>query len=111
MISSHELEKIILFYKDRSKAIDLEEIKTIFNDSSSNTLDTMTISVMYGKTSKCSKIVYKLLSEGLNPISIIRNLVNYCRVQNKIEMKKGNTFEKSVAVLRPPLFWKDKNNF
>ncbi len=113
MISSHELEKIILFYKDRSKAIDLEEIKTIFNDSSSNTLDTMTISVMYGKTSKCSKIVYKLLSEGLNPISIIRNLVNYLkRVQNtKIEMKKGNTFEKSVTVLRPPLFWKDKNNF
>ena len=32
MISSHELEKIILFYKDRSKTIDLDEIKEINNN-------------------------------------------------------------------------------
>ena len=29
----------------------------------------------------------------------------------KIEMKKGNNFESAIKNLKPPLFWKDKDNF
>ena len=69
--------------------------------------------VMYGNTSKSSKILSKLLSEGASPISILRSLMKYLiRLQKtKIEMKKGNNFEQSIKTLRPPVFWKEKDNF
>ena len=69
--------------------------------------------IMFGNTSKSSKIINKLLSEGASPISLIRSLINYLlRVQQtKIEMKKGNNFDSSIKILKPPVFWKDKDSF
>ena len=113
MISKLELEKIEIFYKNSNSKINLEEIKILLNDSSSQNLNKMNEHVMFGNTSKSSKIIDKLLSEGTSPISIVRSLINYLlRVQKtKIEMKKGNNFESSIRILKPPVFWKDKGNF
>ena len=113
MISYNELEKISLFYKNADNAPNLEEVKNLLNDSSSNNLQKMNESVMYGNTTKSSNIISKLLSEGNNPISILRSLINYLkRLQKvKVEMKKGSNFDSSIKFLRPPLFWKDKDNF
>ena len=113
MISFNELQKISLFYANTDTAPNLEEVKNLLNDTSSNNLQKMNESVMYGNTTKSSNIISKLLSEGNNPISILRSLINYLkRVQRvKVEMKKGNNFDTAIKFLRPPLFWKDKDNF
>ena len=113
MISFNELQKISLFYANDDTTPNLEEIKNLLNDASSNNLQKMNESVMYGNTVKSSNILSKLLSEGSNPISILRSLINYLkRVQKvKVEMKKGSNFDNAIKFLRPPLFWKDKDNF
>ena len=113
MISFNELQKISLFYANEDTTPNLEEIKNLLNDASSNNLQKMNESVMYGNTVKSSNILSKLLSEGSNPISILRSLINYLkRVQKvKVEMKKGSNFDNAIKFLRPPLFWKDKDNF
>tara|TARA_A100001035_G_scaffold187380_1_gene149470 strand:+ start:809 stop:1834 length:1026 start_codon:yes stop_codon:yes gene_type:complete len=113
MISKHELEKIGLLYKDSKSKIKLEEIRVLLNDSSSQNLNKMNEYVMFGNTNKSSKIVDKLLTEGASPISLVRSLSNYMlRVQKtKIEMKKGSNFDIAIKSLRPPVFWKDKDNF
>jgi DNA polymerase-3 subunit delta len=113
MISKRELEKIEMFYKNSNSKIKLEEIKILLNDSSSQNLNKMNEHVMFGNTSKSSKVISKLLSEGTSPISLVRSLINYLlRVQQtKIEMKKGNNFDSSIKILKPPVFWKDKDNF
>ncbi len=113
MINKGELEKIEIFYNQSKDTIELEDIKKILNDSSSQGLSNMNENVMYGKTSKSSKIINKLLSEGTSPISLIRSLTNYLlRIQQtKIEMKKGNNFDSSIKTLRPPVFWKERDNF
>ena len=113
MISKRELEKIEIFYKNSNSKIKLEEIKILLNDSSSQNLNKMNEHVMFGNTSKSSKVINKLLSEGASPISLVRSLINYLlRVkQTKIEMKKGNNFDSSIKILKPPVFWKDKDNF
>ena len=113
MISFNELQKISLFYTNADTPPNLEEIKNLLNDTSSNNLQKMNESVMYGNTTKSSNIISKLLSEGNNPISILRSLINYLkRVQKvKVEMKKGSNFDTAIKFLRPPLFWKDKDNF
>ena len=93
--------------------IKLEDIKKLLNDSSSQNLNKMNENVLFGNTSKSSKIINKLLSEGVSPISLIRSLISYLlRIQQtKIEMKKGNNFDISIKILKPPVFWKDKDNF
>ncbi len=113
MISFNELQKISLFYTNAETAPNLEEIKNLLNDASSNNLQKMNESVMYGNTAKSSNIISKLLSEGNNPISILRSLINYLkRLQKvKVEMKKGSDFDSAIKFLRPPLFWKEKDNF
>ena len=113
MISKRELEKIEIFYRNSNSKIKLEEIKNLLNDSSSQNLNKMNEHVMFGNTTKSSKIINKLLSEGTSPISLVRSLINYLsRVQQtKIEMKKGNNFDSSIKILKPPVFWKDKDNF
>jgi len=113
MINKRELEKIALFYKNSKSTIKLEEIRILLNDSSSQNLNKMNEYVMFGNTNKSSKIVNKLLTEGASPISLVRSLSNYMlRIQKtKIEMKKGNNFDVAIKSLRPPVFWKDKDNF
>ncbi len=112
-VSKRELEKIELFYNNSPKVVNIEEIKSLLNDSSSKDLNKMNENVMYGNTAKSSKIVNKLLSEGTSPVSLLRSLANYLkRIQlTKIEMKKGNNFDNSIKSLKPPLFWKDKDSF
>ena len=113
MINNNELEKINLFIGNTDKTLSLDDAKFLLNDSSSQNLNKMNEAVMYGNTSKSSKIISRLLSEGNNPISLVRSLMNYIiRIQKtKIEMKKGNNFENAVRDLKPPLFWKDKESF
>ncbi len=113
MISYNELQKISLFYTNVDATPNLEEVKNLLNDASSNNLQKMNESVMYGNTAKSSNIISKLLSEGNNPISILRSLVNYLKRVHKVkvEMKKGSNFDTAIKFLRPPLFWKDKDNF
>ena len=113
MINNNELEKINLYIAKSDKELSLDDIKFIMNDSSSQNLSKMNEAVMFGNSIKSSKIVNKLLSEGVSPISLLRSLMNYLiRLQKtKIEMKKGNNFENAIKNLKPPLFWKDKENF
>ena len=113
MISKQELEKIEIFSKNTDGNIKLEEVKYLLNDTSSQNLNKMNENVMFGNAPKSSKIINKLLTEGASPISLIRSLINYLlRIQQtKIEMKKGNNFEQSIKALRPPVFWKEKDNF
>ncbi len=113
MVSKNELEKIEIFYNNKNKEIQIEDVKNLLNDASSQNLSKMNENVMFGNTPKSSKIIHKLLTEGVSPISLIRSLINYLlRIQQtKIEMKKGNNFEQSIKSLRPPVFWKEKDNF
>ncbi len=113
MVSKHELEKIKLYYKDKKTNLELDEVRNLLNDSSSKDLSKMNESVMYGNTSMSSLIINKLLSEGSNPISLIRGLINYIqRIQiTKIEMIKGNSFDNAIKILKPPVFWKNKDSF
>ena len=113
LVSKRELEKIEIFYRGSKEKTNLDVIKKLLNDSSSQNLNKMNENVMFGNTTKSSKIINKLLSEGTSPVSLIRSLSNYLTrmQQTKIEMKKGNNFETSIRILKPPVFWKDKDNF
>ena len=114
LISKNELEKILLLMDhQKDQQIKLEDIQVILNDSSSNSLNNINEHVMYGKVNQVSKDLYKIFDEGTNAVAIIRSLLNYLvRVhKTQIEIKKVGNFDAAIRQLKPPVFWKDKDNF
>jgi len=114
LISKNELEKIFLVISGKkNQEINLEDIQNIFNDGSTNSLNVINEHVMYGKVNQVSKSLYKIFDEGTNSVAIIRSLINYLvRVhKTQIEIKKAKNFDEAIKSLRPPVFWKDKDNF
>ncbi len=113
-ISKNELEKILLVIDhQKDKQIKLKDIQAVLNDSSSNSLNIINEYVMYGKVNQVSKNLYRIFDEGTNAVAIIRSLLNYLvRVhKTQIEIKRTGNFDEAIKQLRPPVFWKDKDNF
>ena len=114
LISKNELEKILLVIgHQENQQIKLEDIRVVLNDSSSNSLNIINENVMYGKVNQVSKNLHKIFDEGTNAVAIIRSLLNYLvRVhKTQIEIKKVGNFDEAIKQLKPPVFWKDKDNF
>jgi len=114
LISKNELEKILLVIgNEHDQEIELVDIQKVINDGSSNSLNIINEYVMYGKVNQVSKHLYKIFDEGTNAVAIIRSLLNYLVRVNKtqIEIKKTGNFDEAIKQLRPPVFWKDKDNF
>ena len=113
MISKNEIEKIILLYFENDEVPLLENIKLIFNDNADLNLNKISQLVFSGQPKKVSINLNKVFSEGTNPVAIIRTMLNYVqRIQStQIALKKTNDFDIAIKSLRPPVFWKDKDNF
>ncbi len=113
MISKNEIDKLILLYSENDKIPELKNIKLIFNDNPDLGLNKISQLAFSGQPGKVSINLNKIFSEGVNPIAIIRVMLNYVqRIQTtQIALKKTNDFDSAIKSLKPPVFWKDKDNF
>ena len=113
MISKNEIEKIILLYAENDQIPELENIKLIFNDNPDLGLNKISQLAFSGQPKKVSINLNKIFAEGVSPVAIIRVMLNYVlRIQTtQIALKKTNDFDSAIKSLKPPVFWKDKDNF
>jgi len=113
MISKNEIEKLILLYAENDQIPELENIKLIFNDNPDLGLNKISQLAFSGQPKKVSVNLNKIFAEGVNPVAIIRVMLNYVlRIQTtQIALKKTNDFDSAIKSLKPPVFWKDKDNF
>jgi DNA polymerase-3 subunit delta len=113
MISNHEVDKLILLYHENDTIPKLEEIKFIFNDNSDLGLSKISQLAFSGQPNKVSINLNRIFAEGVNSVAVVRTMLNYVqRIQvTQIALKKTNDFESAIKSLKPPVFWKDKDNF
>ena len=113
LISKNEIDKIILLYSNNNKEPKLEDIKSICNDNADLGLNKICQLVFSGNPKKVSIFLNKIFSEGVNPIAIIRTMLNYIqRIEStQIALKKTNNFDLAIKGLKPPVFWKEKDLF
>jgi len=113
MISKNEIEKLILLYAENNQIPELENIKLIFNDNPDLGLNKISQLAFSGQPKKVSINLNKIFAEGVSPVAIIRVMLNYVlRIQTtQIALKKTNDFDSAIKSLKPPVFWKDKDNF
>jgi len=106
----NELEKIKLFFLNKELNTDkLEQLLDVrLNENFNNLKD----EVFKGNKVKTNKLLNDTLIEQ-EKINYYLNLINQRLYKlNEVQiMSKNGGLEKSISNLKPPIFWKDKENF
>ncbi len=111
-ISINELEKLVT-YMGTNKNIGINDIVTVISDTSASSQEDLCYFVAQGMTDKVLAAYDRLLFEGENPVSIVRSLsYHFMKLLDcAIKMENGDTADKVVFSLRPPLMFFRKNAF
>lgn len=111
-ISQNELDKLIT-YMGANKTITLQDILTVISDTSASSQEDLCYFVALGQTEKAIASYNRLIFEGENPVTIIRALsYHFMKLLDcAVKIEKGDTIEKTIAAIRPPLMFFRKNAF
>ena len=112
LITRSELEKLAVF-KGEQGEISFEEARLCIGDSSEATLDDLVFAAASGHPSQTGKLLDRALLEGTHEIGIIRALIrHFIRLhQAKGLISEGATHIQAPRMLRPPIFFKQAENF
>ena len=107
-----ELDNLIT-YMGNKKNIDLSDIQTVISDTSASSQEDLCYFVAQGFTEKAVASYNRLVFEGEQPVSLIRTLsYHFMKLLDcAVKMEKGETADKVVFGMRPPLMFFRKNAF
>lgn len=110
--SMGEIDKLMTYMGDR-KNITTEDVVAIISDNSASTADDVCYYVAGGQTEKALASFTKLLNEGSEPISIIRNVTyHFNKLLTCLGMvEQGETVDKALMRLTPPIIFFRKSSF
>ena len=110
--SMGEIDKLMTYMGDR-KNITTEDVVAIISDNSASTADDVCYYVAGGQTEKALASFTKLLNEGPEPISIIRNVTyHFNKLLTCLGMvEQGETVDKALMRLTPPIIFFRKSSF
>jgi DNA polymerase-3 subunit delta len=111
-ISANELDKLIT-YMGNKKDITIEDIKTVISDTSASSQEDLCYFVAQGAVDKAISSYNRLIFEGENPVSIIRAISYHFMklLECAVKIEGGETSDKVIGALRPPLIFFRKNAF
>ncbi|MCM1323476.1 MAG: DNA polymerase III subunit delta [Acetobacter sp.] len=111
-ISANELDKLVTYMGD-NKNIGITDVLTVISDTSASSQEDLCYFVAQGLTDKALASYNRLIFEGENPVSIIRTVsYHFIKLLDcAIKMEKGETADKVVFGIRPPLMFFRKNAF
>ena len=111
-IIKSELEKIILYLKDK-KEFKAEDILKCLSQNEDFGFDDLNYNLCDGNVVKLDKIINQLYLEGINPIALLRSASKHFQkilfVNQKIDV--GINFNESLSQLKPPIFFLYLNQF
>lgn len=112
-VARSEVEKLITYIGDRQKNVAVEDVIACVGNSAALSLDDLAKNVASGRFAEADRILGHVLSEGLPPVTVLRNLQSYfMRLHiTKSRVQKGESLEEALRKLRPPLFFKVKPAF
>ncbi len=112
MVLNSELEKLFIF-KGEDSQITLSDIEVLLADSVEASLDELCISVADRDPAKLFRLFAKSISQGIEPVRIIRQLLGYFYRINIVYGKVRNRSpeQEAIASLKPPVFWKNLPHF
>ena len=111
-IIKSELEKIILYLKDK-KEFKAEDILKCLSQNEDFGFDNLNYNLCDGNVVKLDKIINQLYLQGISPIALLRSVDKHFQkilfVNQKID--SGINFTESISQLKPPIFFLYINQF
>ena len=111
-IIKNELEKIILYLKDK-KEFKTKDILKCLSQNEDFGFDDLNYNLCDGNVVKLDKIINQLYLEGINPIALLRSAGKHFQkilfVNQKID--SGINLNESLSQLKPPIFFLYINQF
>ena len=107
---NNELDKITSFFKE--KVIDEETLKLLLNDKVNDDFNLLRDEALNGNKIQTNKLLSETLLETEKNILYL-NLINQ-RLKKLIEIEanaKESNIEHALNMMKPPIFWKEKDNF
>ncbi len=111
-ISNNEIEKLIT-YMGSNKNININDIITVISDTSASSQEDLCYFIALGLVDKALASYNRLVFEGENPVSIIRAIsYHFMKLLDcAIKVEKGDTADRVVSSLKPPLMFFRKTSF
>ncbi len=105
-----ELEKLIVYLGER-RTVTADDITACVGDSRSVTLDAVADAACTGDQAALDRAVTVAGEEGVSPVAILRAIARHVQrlLQLRALVAKGQSPEKAIAALRPPVFYKARD--
>jgi DNA polymerase-3 subunit delta len=112
MLILAEIDKLITYMGDE-KQVDLKDILAIIDDENTYNIDNLCNAICDRDIKNISPVILSLTNSGTNMIGILRMVSRYFSrlYQVKLRINYGETIEKSMSELAPPVFFKQIDNF
>ena len=107
---NNEIGKILIFFKD--KDLNKEELEALLNSATNDDFNALKDQALIGNSFKTNKLLSEtnLLDEkNVYYLSSINQRLN--RIAEIKKISKYKNLEIAMNNLKPPIFWKDKQNF
>lgn len=111
-ISANELDKLIT-YMGENKTVGIADIFTVISDTAASSQEDLCYFVALGQTEKAISSYNRLIFEGEQPVSLVRTLsYHFMKLLDcAVKMEKGETADRVIFGLRPPLMFFRKDAF
>ncbi len=107
---NNEIEKICLYFKN--KTIELNQLEVLLNTKYNDDFNILKDAVLIGDKIRTNKLLSETVIDNEKNIYIV-NVINQ-RLKKLLEVKRltvNNDVNSALEKIRPPIFWKDKENF
>ena len=111
-ITQNELDKLIT-YMGNKKEITVDDVITVISDTSASSQEDLCYFIAQGMVDKAIASYNRLIFEGENPVTIVRAIsYHFMKLLDcVIKMEKGESADRVVFSLKPPLMFFRKNAF
>ena len=107
-----EIEKLITYMGTR-KNITNEDVLKVISDNSATSSDDVCYFTASGQTEKALQAYKKLLGEGGEAVSVVRNLMyHFMKILTAVSLvERGESVDGAIAKISPPIIFFRKNSF
>jgi DNA polymerase-3 subunit delta len=112
MLTRSELEKLVL-YAGEGGRIELEDARLSVSDTAALELDDAVMAAAEGDAARVERVLGRVLQEGESPVTIVRALLRHLQRLHGLAARvaRGAGVEEVLRTARPPVFFKQEDNF
>jgi DNA polymerase III subunit delta len=112
LLTRSELEKLML-YAGEGGRVELEDARKSVSDTAALELDDAVMAAAEGDAARVERVLGRVLQEGESPVTISRALLRHLQRLHSLAARTaaGGSVEEALRTARPPIFFKQEDNF